>query len=300
MSKIIYPFAAIPNQVLRGGHGPVNVAVLAVLMSHGKSTASARTLADEIGCDRKSIFKAIAYWKEVGPKFGILITTTGDVGRPTVVEIEITTCTENGTGVSDTRTENGTGGVPKTEHPPVPKTEHIEEDSEKKITEEDTPLPPGGDPSAFVAPGKSGIVFDRFWELYPKKVGRLAVQRKWERMKPSSELIEKILAAVVAQAKMPRWRESNGRYVPNPLTWLNQGRWDDVLELETESIVTHSSDGETKPWDVPASEDTEAARRMLVSQARSAMAGGRGQDDFVVQLALKRGIPMEEIMQPVC
>ncbi|MDD5726267.1 MAG: hypothetical protein PHC53_02540 [Patescibacteria group bacterium] len=138
MSKIIYPFAAIPNQVLRGGHGPVNVAVLAVLMSHGRSTASAKTLADEVGCDRKSIFKAIAYWVDKGPAFGIFLRTSGGktTGKATIIEIEITTCTENGTGAVEGCTENGTGGVPKTEHLPVPKTVHKEEPI-KKNPEED-------------------------------------------------------------------------------------------------------------------------------------------------------------------
>lgn len=26
-----------------------------------------------------------------------------------------------------------------------------------------------------------------------------------------------------------QWRKDNGQYIPNPATWLNQGRWDDVL-----------------------------------------------------------------------
>lgn len=145
MSKIVYPFAAIPNQVLRSGHGAINVAVLAVLMSHGKSTASAKTLAEEVGCDRKSVFSALAYWKKCGPRFGIYITTKGKeegrCGLPTIIEIEITTCTENGTGMSEGCTENGTQGVPKTEHPPVPKTEH-KEDNYKKTKQEDKDIAP--------------------------------------------------------------------------------------------------------------------------------------------------------------
>lgn len=136
MSKIIYPFAAIPNQVLRGGHGAINVAVLAVLMSHGRSTASAKTLANEIGCDRKSVFSAINYWKESGPRYGIFLTTSENIGQATVIEIEITTCTENGTGTTGGCTENGTGGVPKTVHPPVPKTVHKEEPIKKNLEED--------------------------------------------------------------------------------------------------------------------------------------------------------------------
>lgn len=132
MPKISYPFAALPNQICRGGHGAINLAVLAVLLSHGKTTASAATMAKEVGCDRKSVFAAIKYWLEKGPEFGMKIHATTRNGQSTVYEIEVihmlyTTYTENGTGRKSTSAENGTGGVPKTEHPPVPKTVHKEE-----------------------------------------------------------------------------------------------------------------------------------------------------------------------------
>jgi len=144
MSKIIYPFAAIPNQALRDGLGAINIAVLATIISHGRSTASAKTLAKEIGCDRKSVFSAINYWKENGPRYGIFLTTSKSQGRATVIEIEITTCTENGTPPVPKTVHPP---VPKTVHPPVPKTVHKEEQYKKTNKEEYIPplTPPRGD-----------------------------------------------------------------------------------------------------------------------------------------------------------
>lgn len=144
--KVIYPFAAVPNQLVRGGHGLKNLCVLVALLSHGKTTASAATLAREIGCDRKSIFAAIKYWVEEGPKHGVYVRGKGKVGRPTIYEIEIErmedvaeTRTENGTGRNATSAENGTRGVPETEHPPVPKTVHKEEPLKKNKEEDFAP-----------------------------------------------------------------------------------------------------------------------------------------------------------------
>ena len=40
------------------------------------------------------------------------------------------------------------------------------------------------------------------------------------------ELHERIMQAVDAQKRSDQWRRENGRYIPNPSTWLNGGYWD--------------------------------------------------------------------------
>ena len=34
------------------------------------------------------------------------------------------------------------------------------------------------------------------------------------------------MQAVDAQKRSDQWRRENGRYIPNPSTWLNGGYWD--------------------------------------------------------------------------
>lgn len=114
MPKISYPFAAVPNQICRGGHGAINIAVLTTLLSHGKSNASAATIAEEIGCDRKSVFAAYAYWEEHGPKYGVIMHSKKRQGFPTSYEVEVTRCEEP---VPKTVQVEETEGVPKTERP---------------------------------------------------------------------------------------------------------------------------------------------------------------------------------------
>jgi uncharacterized protein YdaU (DUF1376 family) len=71
--------------------------------------------------------------------------------------------------------------------------------------------------------------FARFWEAYPSKVGRKAAEARFRALKVSDPLLEIMLAAIDAQRRTRRWREG---YIPNPATWLHQGRWDDEIERD--------------------------------------------------------------------
>ena len=71
--------------------------------------------------------------------------------------------------------------------------------------------------------------FEDFWVKYPKKVGKGDARKSWNRIKPGKDLFEKMLQALAEQVESAQWQEENGRFIPNPSTWLNQGRWDDEL-----------------------------------------------------------------------
>lgn len=75
--------------------------------------------------------------------------------------------------------------------------------------------------------------FTEFWSAYPKKTGKGAAYKSWEKIDPSIELIKKIMFAVKEQSISEQWLKSNGQYIPNPATWLNQERWEDELILPT-------------------------------------------------------------------
>ena len=71
--------------------------------------------------------------------------------------------------------------------------------------------------------------FEEFWTQYPDKTGKAAAWRRWQekrRVKQLPELPE--LLDILETHKAGR-KFSEG-YVPNPATWLNQNRWDDVVE----------------------------------------------------------------------
>ena len=77
------------------------------------------------------------------------------------------------------------------------------------------------------------IRFDEFWTLYPKKQGKGAALKAWEKVKPTKELHAKILASVQDNVnRNQQWQRDGGRYIPLPATWLNQTRWLDEIPDE--------------------------------------------------------------------
>jgi hypothetical protein len=68
-----------------------------------------------------------------------------------------------------------------------------------------------------------------FWAAYPKKTGKDAAYRAWQTKKRERRLpaIDDLLEAVRKAKASSQWQEDGGKYIPNPSTWLNQGRWED-------------------------------------------------------------------------
>lgn len=71
--------------------------------------------------------------------------------------------------------------------------------------------------------------FDAFWSIYPRKVGKGAAKKSFERAILKTDL-KTILDAVEAQRQSPQWQRDGGQFIPHPATWLNQERWDDEVE----------------------------------------------------------------------
>lgn len=72
-------------------------------------------------------------------------------------------------------------------------------------------------------PNPSPSEFDQFWAAYPRRIGKLAALREWQKLQPP---ITEVLAALAWQ--VPTWHDP--QYVPHPRTWLHQGRWMDEPE----------------------------------------------------------------------
>lgn len=70
--------------------------------------------------------------------------------------------------------------------------------------------------------------FDAFWAAYPKKVGKEAARKSFAKVRVP---VDQLISAVERQKCSEQWTKDGGRYIPNPATWLNQGRWEDELDL---------------------------------------------------------------------
>lgn len=89
----------------------------------------------------------------------------------------------------------------------------------------DPPLSPQGEET----PPSQDKQFSEFWQEFPKKVGKKAACKAWEKLKPDAELFERIIQGVKAAKLSEQWIRESGRYIPHPTTWLNEGRWDDEM-----------------------------------------------------------------------
>lgn len=72
-----------------------------------------------------------------------------------------------------------------------------------------------------------------FWRVYPKKVGKQDALKSFKKIKPSKELLDKMVAVIEEAKNTEQWTKNNGQYIPNPATWLNQGRWEDDISTYT-------------------------------------------------------------------
>jgi hypothetical protein len=83
--------------------------------------------------------------------------------------------------------------------------------------------------------------FAEFWALYPRKVGKEAARKAWRSINPTTALHAKILTTIKTAKNCGQWQRDNGRYIPNPATWLNQGRWDDEIQTDTPRRLNRNS-----------------------------------------------------------
>ena len=86
--------------------------------------------------------------------------------------------------------------------------------------------------------------FEDWWACYPRKVGKLAAQKAYQK------------ARRLASAQ--ELREGVGRYIQHkpsyadfahPTTWLTQGRWADEYEPVKSRTVTRDAFEEAAAWD---------------------------------------------------
>lgn len=76
----------------------------------------------------------------------------------------------------------------------------------------------------------TSVSFDSFWDIYPKKVGKVVAEKSFARLNPSKELLDTILKDIEERMEDESWQKEGGRFILNPATYLNQRRWEDETE----------------------------------------------------------------------
>jgi len=71
------------------------------------------------------------------------------------------------------------------------------------------------------------VGFASFWQAYPKKTAKPAALLKFKSAKLKSGELDAILTDIEIRKQADDWTKENGKYVPNPATYLSQRRWED-------------------------------------------------------------------------
>ncbi len=96
-------------------------------------------------------------------------------------------------------------------------------ESVKNIKPVQSPTPPIGGFDSLSA-------FNDFWNMYPRKEGRKTVELKYTKLLATSpELQTKIMDSLTKHIEI-KWKDTERKFIPMPLTWINQERWNDEIE----------------------------------------------------------------------
>ena len=71
--------------------------------------------------------------------------------------------------------------------------------------------------------------FEAWYEMYPRKVAKKVAQKSWARLTELEK--RKAMESLPNHVKYWRITETEKEYIPHPATWLNQGRYDDEIDL---------------------------------------------------------------------
>ncbi len=77
--------------------------------------------------------------------------------------------------------------------------------------------------------------FQAFYEAYPKKRKRIEACKAWTAMKPSLPPLLELLNIIERWKQTFEWTKDDGRFIPNPATWLRAGGWSDEIPSRHES-----------------------------------------------------------------
>ena len=83
----------------------------------------------------------------------------------------------------------------------------------------DTPITPAAEKQSSAQERR----FAEFWTAYPKKVGKKAAQKAWEKAKPDAELFEKIMQAVATAKTSGEWLREGGQLHSQPVNMDQSG-----------------------------------------------------------------------------
>lgn len=69
--------------------------------------------------------------------------------------------------------------------------------------------------------------FDRFWAVYPRRVGKQDALKAWGQLNPDDDLVELIVAGVERWKTCDQWTKDGGSFICYPATFIRGRRWEE-------------------------------------------------------------------------
>ncbi|RBO91369.1 hypothetical protein DFR74_10471 [Nocardia puris] len=116
-------------------------------------------------------------------------------------------------------------------------------------------------------PAAEDISFERWWDCYPRKVGKPAARKAFHaavRKVESGELLART-EQFASDPNLPTGADA--RFIPHPATWLNQERWNDPPQPARHRTAGAKSAGERASAAIRIGEDL---RRAIPSEPQAA------------------------------
>lgn len=73
-------------------------------------------------------------------------------------------------------------------------------------------------------------MFEEFWKLYPRKVAKRTAEMAFKRLTKDEQ--EAAVEALPTHLRYWKLKETSTEFIPHASTWLNQGRWEDELDMQ--------------------------------------------------------------------
>jgi len=78
------------------------------------------------------------------------------------------------------------------------------------------------------------LFFDKFWESCPRKIAKKKTQSIYNKLVKSKEVSEDYLIKTMNDYSVSV-KDTELQFIVHPVTWLNQGRFDDKLEVKVKN-----------------------------------------------------------------
>jgi hypothetical protein len=76
-------------------------------------------------------------------------------------------------------------------------------------------------------------LFMKFWDAFPRRTAKAAAKKSFDKLKVDECLLNQMLAALEVQKQSKQWQDIT--YIPYPVTYLNQRRWEDCNEEDAKN-----------------------------------------------------------------